>query len=167
MTTRMKVLRVALATAACLMMSRAGEACSCSHETPSYDVYTAVFLGKVTAIRQVELPSRGQLLRHKLVEFSAEAVWKGPRTAQQRVYTGLGGPDCGAEFKVGERYLVTASEDPFFDADPSDKTNRLFTSRCSSTAPVGRAPADNFTELNRSHTMWVPPARKFPWWPFW
>ena len=155
MKTGMKILPVALVMGVCLM-SRPGEACRCSEEKPSFDVYRAVFLGRVTAIRDVKVPSFGGVVTEKLVEFTVEAVWKGPRTAQQRVSTGLGGPDCGAEFKVGERYLVTASEARSFDGSRSRKANRLSTSRCSSTAPAGRATAESFTELNRSYRRWVP-----------
>ena len=161
MTTGMKILRVALVTGVCLMMSRPGEACRCSEEKPSFDVYRAVFLGRVTAIRDVKVRSFGGVVTEKLVEFNVEAVWKGPRTAQQRVSTGIGGPDCGAEFKVGERYLVTASDARAFDGSRS-KTNALSTSRCSSTAPVGLATAESFTELNRSYAMWVPAGGKRP-----
>jgi hypothetical protein len=156
----MRIVRVVLIAGLC-SMGRRGEACRCSDEKASFESYRAVFIGTVTAIRDVELPSDGQLRRHKLVEFRAVAVWKGPRTAEQRVYTAMGG--CGVIFKVGENYLVTATESSVLDADPSAKTKpMLFTNSCGRTAPAGHATGESFSELNRSYQRGAPPGRQEP-----
>jgi hypothetical protein len=40
------------------------------------------------------------------VRFRIMEAFAGPKTARLRLYTGLGGGDCGVDFKAGESWLV-------------------------------------------------------------
>jgi hypothetical protein len=72
---------------------------------------------------------------HKLsVHFTVDSIFRGEMEKEVDVFTGMGNPDCGYRFHVGERYLVYA----FLNPD----TKRLSTSYCTRTRPWSEASAD-------------------------
>ena len=81
-------------------------ACSCKRSKPpcgGYEKTSAIFTGEVINITVV--PQRGKTVQFKVIE-SLNNV----RVQNLNVETGLGGGDCGYDFKVGEKYLVYANE---------------------------------------------------------
>src|SRR5258705_1790156 len=70
----------------------------------------------------------------RLVRLSIEDAVRGITGIEAEVATGLGGGDCGYEFKLGQRYLVDAYRDL--------KTNRLSTSICTRTRAFAEAADD-------------------------
>lgn len=80
-------------------------ACSCAMPgTPSEELKesTAVFSGMVINI------DRDLTGYEYKVRFDVEKIWKGISDKTVVVSTGMGGGDCGYEFKEGERYFVYA-----------------------------------------------------------
>jgi hypothetical protein len=90
----------------------------------------------VRSVKNVEVTSPTGGISVKLVCFTIDRLWKGNREAVQRVYTGLGGPDCGFPFEAGRRYVVTAEPGESFYGGLGPKT--LFASRCSLTTAADR-----------------------------
>jgi hypothetical protein len=80
-------------------------ACSCA-ESPSVqgelERSGVVFRGKVMEINDVN--------NSKKVLFNVKEIWKGLEVSQTIIETGMGGGDCGFEFKTGQEYLVYASD---------------------------------------------------------
>ncbi|NEU31742.1 hypothetical protein GN156_13305 [bacterium LRH843] len=87
-------------------------ACSCveSSVEEQFDRSTAVFSGKVIDIREKKSKGRAS----KSVLFEVIETWKGVQQSQIIITTGLGGGDCGIDFKEGEEYLVFASESTMY-----------------------------------------------------
>ena len=83
---------------------------------------TAIFRGKVIAIRELELPAERALrwagsMRVRLIMFQVSDVWKGVDFDRVIGFTGNGGPDCSFEFAIGKEYLVFAQRDGLFVPD--------------------------------------------------
>ena len=79
---------------------------------------SAVFSGTVVAIDR----KPGDL--YVAVRFKLKEFWKGARSEEVIIFTGLGGGDCGYEFEVGQQYLVYAYR---------HKKNELGTNICQRT----------------------------------
>lgn len=90
------------------------DACSCA-ENPKVEITLqqseAVFSGKVVDVRE-KRTLNGYL--SKSVLFDVMNTWKGVEQSQIIITTGLGGGDCGFDFKEGQEYLVYANESKMY-----------------------------------------------------
>jgi hypothetical protein len=85
-------------------------------------------------MKQTTIDTPGGEYPQRLFIFRIDEAFRGVKTAEIEVRTGMGGGDCGYNFKLGERYLVYAS----FDA-----ANGFYgTSICTRTRPVSDAGED-------------------------
>ncbi len=66
------------------------------------------------------------------VRFKVTEVFAGPKIAALVLYTGLGGGDCGVDFRAGQRWLVDAYR---------DAAGRWVAHICSATMPEKKAGA--------------------------
>lgn len=110
-------------------------ACSCMSSGPPCQGFfqvDAVFAGMVTTISEVE-GSPDLLYDRRLVRLAVERGFRGIEGATAEVLTGMGGGDCGYDFKTGERYLVYADR---------NQEGRLTTGICSRTRPIAEAADD-------------------------
>jgi hypothetical protein len=134
----MRYLIIAIALLAWFgVMIPAARACSCGDTgTPceSYGAASAVFAGTVIARREKEKPNPNDddLHYRRMYKFSVEQSFLGVDTTEVEILTGLGGGDCGYEFKIGGRYLVYAYR----------YRNELVTTICSRTKPFAQANED-------------------------
>src|SRR5687768_1228955 len=96
----------------CLMLfvGTKSHACSCLPSAgilESRDQADAVFVGTPVVI---SFESRGKIDTHvslgQKAYFHIDKTWKGTSDATARIYTGMGGGDCGKPFKIGTPYLV-------------------------------------------------------------
>lgn len=107
---------------------------------PCYDYgrSAAVFIGTVIALRTEERrPDRKaeeDFYAPRIFKFSVEQTFLGPPTREIEVSTGMGGGDCGYDFKLGSRYVVYAAD--------YSRNNRLTTGTCSRTRPFEDASED-------------------------
>lgn len=111
-------------------------ACSCMPSGPpcqNYFQVDAVFVGKVETISTVEDASDSHF-RRRLVAFALERAFRGVQGNRVEVTTGMGGGDCGYDFKVGERYLVYAYR--------QQGVRQFATGICSRTRPIAEAAED-------------------------
>jgi hypothetical protein len=109
-------------------------ACTCVGPNPTCQaVWTTpdIFVGQVLAI---ESPADAQPFLRRRVRIRSTEVFRGGVSGEVDVWTGLGGGDCGYDFKVGETYLVYAYRDA--------TTNRISTGICSNTQKLATAGAD-------------------------
>ena len=119
-----------LVTAALLLSASPAAACSCIVSGPPCQAYfsaDAVFVGTVDAIEIHKRPLEGMPDRRydrKLVHMTVDGVARGVQGTRVDVWTGMGGGDCGFDFKVGQRYVVYASR---------HSTGELGTGICSRT----------------------------------
>ncbi|OZM57920.1 hypothetical protein CIB95_06075 [Lottiidibacillus patelloidae] len=114
-------------------------ACSCVEPAPvetEYKRAEAVFVGTVSNVIEKN-PFNGT--PHKSVLLEVETVWKGEKTTQVIITTGLGGGDCGISFKEGDKYLVYAFES-------YDNPKLLRTGICSRTT-LWKESLEDFSEL--------------------
>lgn len=112
------------------------DACSCMSSGPpcqNFFQVDAVFAGTVRTISETE-GTQDPPSRRRLVVFTIDGAFRGVGGAAAEVTTGIGGGDCGYEFKQGQRYLVYAYRDK--------NTSRLTTSICSRTRPIAEAAED-------------------------
>ena len=115
--------------------------CSCmGGSTPchAFGGSSAVFVGTVIAVKTAERnpaakPSEVDWTP-RTFKFSVEQAYLGVEGAEVEVATGMGGGDCGYDFKLGERYLVYAYR--------SGENNRLATGICTRTKPYAMANED-------------------------
>jgi hypothetical protein len=113
--------------------------CTCISNGPPCQAYgntAVVFVGTPIEVKTTTRENAGVESRYpqRLFTFRIEEHFRGLDAAQVEIRTGMGGGDCGYDFKVGERYLVYAS----FNA-----ANGLFaTSICTRTRPVSAAGED-------------------------
>ena len=90
-----------------------------------------VFTGTVTGKLSAPAPRTvDDHFTQNAFQFSVSETFRGSAIAGQEftIYTGMGGGDCGYEFKVGTAYLVYASA----------YEGKFVTSICTSTAPAAR-----------------------------
>jgi hypothetical protein len=103
-------IRAALVLAAFMYCSDAA-ACSCVGSGPPCQAFfqtdAVVFLGTVRGITD---PGRtaANILDRRVVSFSIESALRNIQGSSVNVRTGLGGGDCGFDFKPGLQYLVYA-----------------------------------------------------------
>ncbi len=122
------------------------DACSCGGGGKPCEAYgraSAVFVGTVVGISQRKFDSveverkrqdAGEYLAPMTYTFAVQKSFGGIVGAEVEVGSGLGGGDCGYEFVQGMQYVVYAYRDP--------RSNRLSTSICTRTKPVGAADED-------------------------
>lgn len=133
------IISVAAAVLVILLTASSAFSCSCISNGPpcqSFGNTAAVFIGTPTEVKQTtaKLTSSDEEYPQRLFTFQVQEPFRGVNTAQIEVRTGMGGGDCGYNFRLGERYLVYAS----FDA-----ANGLYgTSICTRTRPVSDAAED-------------------------
>jgi hypothetical protein len=92
-------------------------ACSCMQSGPPCQAYftsDAVFVGTVQgiSIKKVPEPAIDRDIDRKFVRFAIDGMTRGVQGPQVELWTGMGGGDCGFDFKQGERYVVYASRHP-------------------------------------------------------
>src|SRR5688572_15022207 len=95
----------------------------------------AVFVGVVISQEGPHRIPAGEdafTLSHRTFRFNVIAAWKGVSGPEASVRTGSGGGDCGYDFRVGETYLVYASQ----------WRDTLGTSICTRTTPLSQARVD-------------------------
>jgi hypothetical protein len=116
---------VALAIVAGILAGGAApvEACDCSpvRMCQAYWLSDAVFSGRVVAIDRVDLPKFP-----RRATFQVTEAFLGVSGDRIEIFTGMGGGDCGYEFRVGDDYIVYAR---FRDG-------RLTTGVCNRTTPL-------------------------------
>ncbi|MDQ0887870.1 hypothetical protein QFZ81_002958 [Paenibacillus sp. V4I9] len=104
-------------------------ACSCGFQPDPHKALEeskAVFSGKVLEIKLQVIDVDGILESKKAVLFDVDQTWKGISQTQVLVNTNFGESSCGNEFKVGQTYLVFASNN-------DNNKNTIQTSTCSLT----------------------------------
>src|SRR5207302_269465 len=114
---------------------KSAQACSCAggaSPCQEYGTASAVFVGMPISVRTFARPVNrdGDDLDNfapRTFRFSIETSFLGITSPEMEVSTGLGGGDCGYDFKIGKRYVVYAYK--------SGKAGRLVTSICSRTNP--------------------------------
>jgi hypothetical protein len=96
--------------------------------------YDMIFFGLASFLGISESGDLGN--EDEFVEFSVEAIWKGPVQRRLRVHNTDGDPLCAFRFKLGARYLVYALHEdvPF--------SNRYRTSACARTTGASSALPD-------------------------
>ena len=90
-------------------------------------IFTGTVTGKLSATAPRTVDDH---FTQNAFQFSVSETFRGSAVAGQEftVYTGMGGGDCGYEFKVGTAYLVYASA----------YQGKFVTTICTSTAPAAR-----------------------------
>lgn len=94
-----------------------------------------VFLGRVMSGRVAGDNLPGAQLEYT---FAVTESWKGLDSTNVRIRTGMGGGDCGYDFKLGRSYLVYA-----YNGAPGSGPyeGKLITNFCTRTAPTGSSEA--------------------------
>lgn len=127
----------ALVVVAAVAAAGEGTAFACSFPSPgpacraTWNV-DAVFTGTVQSMTPIADESLGVPRQSMLVRFSVERGFVNIRPGSAEVVTGMGGGDCGYQFKVGSRYLVYAWK----------KGSRLSTGISTRTRPINEARED-------------------------
>ena len=86
-------------------------ACSCGGPAlPCQDYWkaSAVFVGTVSSSARSSYTIDKTAFEGRLVHFAVDRVFRDVEGAEVEVTTGLGGGDCGYDFRVGGQYLVYA-----------------------------------------------------------
>jgi hypothetical protein len=112
-------------------------ACSCIMPGPPCQSAwnaDAVFSGTVVSIQQIDNNSDGRPWESRLVTFNVQRGFINGPVGTVDIVTGMGGGDCGYQFKPGVQYLVYASKSP--------TSGRLSASICSRTKPFAEATED-------------------------
>ena len=90
----------------------AAEACSCITLGPPCQSYwntPIVFSGRVVEIKNPEVvENQFPVYQKKIVRFAVSQAFRGVSGTTMEVATGMGGGDCGYDFKPNESYLVYA-----------------------------------------------------------
>jgi hypothetical protein len=105
-------------------------ACDCVNAGPACKAFAntqAIFAGRVTKIASADTT-------HRLVTFDVTTAYRGMTDKTAEISTGMGGGDCGFEFKEGGSYLVYAA--------PDSATGKLSTGICMRTRLLGEAKDD-------------------------
>ena len=134
---------------------------------------TAIFVGVVTSVTiddvETLIGEKKYSHHYRVAQFTVEESLTGIDQKSVEVATGMGGGDCGYDFKTGERYLVygnpnkiptTAGERSItvLSSGPA-VTAPLTTSICSRTRPLAEATDD--LELIRAANARKPEKRIF------
>src|SRR4051812_35469241 len=86
-------------------------ACSCMWSGPPCQATwtaDAIFVGTVVSISPIDHLSLGAPYQSRLVKVNVERAFIGAASGPLEIVTGMGGGDCGYDFKVGVKYLVYA-----------------------------------------------------------
>jgi hypothetical protein len=123
-----------------------GPVCSCVPSDPvsaTRSGHETIFEGRVLLVRDTTIwRTEGPRLLHvrrvwRTVTLGVDRVWNGVPNDTVQVLTGLGGGDCGYEFREGETYVVFAdSSDPWIAPGGGGP---LVTSICSHTTQAKHA----------------------------
>ena len=114
-------------------------ACDCGKAptvAESYKYSDLIFVGEVLCVEPFDLTEikslneLSQLYSKQVIRFKVSQIIKGNKAFDVDIITGLGGGDCGFDFKKGVSYLVYAHEDGLF-TEENDK--RLETDICDRT----------------------------------
>ncbi len=133
----------------------------------------AVFVGIVTSVTiddvETLIGEKKYSHKYRVAQFSIEESLNGIDQKSVEVVTGMGGGDCGYDFKTGERYLVygnpnkvqtTAGERPITVLSNGPAVTALLTTTiCSRTRPLAEATDD--IELIRAANAGKPETRIF------
>jgi hypothetical protein len=117
------------------LFAPAAQACDCVDPGPPCRAFAGnpvVFAARVTEIGELRIRNGGWLYR--LVRFDLEESFLGAPQKSIEVTTGGGAGDCGFLFRIGERYLVDASDAPHL--------GRLYTGICGRTKLLSQAGVD-------------------------
>jgi hypothetical protein len=86
-----------------------GSACDCAPAPPpkvALRESAIVFSGRVIGVQVVARRVDNRERQMRKFQFETNTVWKGDIPKHISVFTGMGGSDCGYNFKTGENYLV-------------------------------------------------------------
>jgi hypothetical protein len=117
--------------------ARGAFACSCPTPGPPCQAAwnaDAVFSGTAMSIQEIDNDSLGPPYKSRLVTFSVQRGYVNGPSGTIDIVTGMGGGDCGYQFKIGGQYLVYASK--------SFTSDRLTAGICSRTKPLAEAADD-------------------------
>src|SRR5204862_1834029 len=127
---------VIVASFGAALAARPAYACTCMQSGPACEEFwkvDAVFVGRVLAIDATTADDeRSVPQRKRLVHFEVIEPYRNAAPLQEDVLTGMGGGDCGYDFKVDETYIVYAYR----------SGGRLTTGICSRTETIGKASID-------------------------
>jgi hypothetical protein len=126
-----------------LVASGVARACSCAvspnpRPCSTYWGSPVIFTGLVTDFSTITPPApregeRREQFPQRVARFNVEESFRGLKGATAEVTTGMGGGDCGYDFKVGARYIVYAY---------AGEGGKLSTGICSATKPLETAGAE-------------------------
>jgi hypothetical protein len=110
-------------------------ACQCAGRALPCEGYwkaSAVFIGTVISRTTTTRKSEGEF-NNRLIHFAVDRAFRNVEGSEVEVATGLGGGDCGYDFRVGGQYLVYAYQ---------TANNQLATGICSRTRLLAEASED-------------------------
>src|SRR5688572_25515685 len=84
---------------------------------------SAVFVGTVIDSKIIDVKRGDFDSKQRLVRLSLDEMFRGVEGAQVEIVTGLGGGDCGFDFKQAQQYLVYGIE----------SEGKLYTGSCTPT----------------------------------
>jgi hypothetical protein len=122
-----------------LFSVRLATACDCDTAptvVESYKYSDLIFVGEVLSVEPFDLTEieslnkLSQIYSKQVTRFKISQVIKGNKCFEVDIITGLGGGDCGFDFKKGSSYLIYAHEEGLF-TEKDD--NRLETDICDRT----------------------------------
>src|SRR5215470_4304878 len=115
MNRRWKALSIGSLVLTLLSISETGFACACTRPPLPCEAYwqvDAVFIGTAKEISWIEFEEKLENLVRKrkqpVFSFSVDQAFRGVNGAKVAVMAGIGGGDCGYDFKIGDQYLVYA-----------------------------------------------------------
>jgi Carboxypeptidase regulatory-like domain len=142
MNRRWKLLSIGSLVLTLSSISETALACACTRPPLPCEAYwqvEAVFIGTAKELSWIEFEEKLEniVLKRKrpVFRFSVDQAFRGVNGAQVAVMTGIGGGDCGYDFKIGEQYLIYAYRD-------QQKKEMLSTSVCTRTRPIRNADED-------------------------
>jgi hypothetical protein len=97
----------------------------------SVELKWALIEAKVGAVIPADIEDDNSPAMH--ISFDVSRSYRGEQQKNTRIWTGVGGGDCGFDFQAGEKYLVYAF---------ADESGRLSTGICSGTALLDERKAD-------------------------
>src|SRR4030095_256476 len=118
MNRRWKLLSIGSLVLTLSSISETAFACACTRPPLPCEAYwqvDAVFIGTAKELSWIEFEEKLEDLALKpkqpVFRFSVDQAFRGVNGAQVAVVTGIGGGDCGDDFKIGEQYLIYAYRD--------------------------------------------------------
>lgn len=108
---RAKLLHLFVVFALAGLCSAEALGCDCAANPPPCEAFwhaDAVFAGTVVGSRTINVKDGEFTFPMRLVRLTVEQPLRGMKSTEVEVRTGMGGGDCGYEFRLGQRYLVYA-----------------------------------------------------------